>query len=90
MRIHESWREEIGWFMAVLGVAGVLFALGEMLIRAFSVRFDGTWWVALVAAAVIALVGMVLHATRPSKRLDQGERPASQVQSSSTGTPHHV
>ncbi len=69
MRVHEDWREEIGWFLTVLGIAGLLFALGEVIVRAWAPSMAPTWWMVFAIAAVVALVGMGLHMTRPSKRV---------------------
>ena len=78
MRVHEDWREEIGWFLAVFGIAGLLFAVAEILFRAYAPTMLQTWWIVMGVAAVVAIVGFVLHLTRPSRR-DKVEQSDSRV-----------
>ncbi len=68
MRIHESWREEIGWFLVILGAAAFLFALIEAFARGFASPASNSPWVGVAVGAVVVLVGLALHATRPSRR----------------------
>ncbi len=83
MRLHEDWREEIGWFLAVFGMAGLLFALAEIIFRVYAPNMLQTWWIIMGVATLIAIVGFVLPLTRPSRR-DKVEPSDSHV--GNTGT----
>ncbi len=64
MLIHESWRDEIGWMLAVLGIAAVLLAVIDL----FTQMVIGVYveaWMVLVPGVVVLVIGLGLHVSRP-------------------------
>lgn len=77
MLVHESWREEFGWLFILFGFAtceyGVINKLAPL-----EFPKDPTWsMVIIVGGAVLFLVGVVMHVTRPSKRTTQEAQEAT-------------
>jgi len=67
-RIHESWREELGWMLIVVGFAVFEYGVINLAANLRVPASDAMTYGIMAAAAVALVLGLILHATRPSKK----------------------
>lgn len=73
MQVHEAWRDEIGWIIAVIGAVLLIFGLMDQFTRALVVGTSIEPWVVYVVAIGLVVVGLGLHAARPGRKSAGGE-----------------
>ena len=72
MRMHESWRDEIGWILAVVGAVLLLLGVIDVFTQVFLITTIPAWPV-FVVGLVLLVGGWALHMTRPAGKRDAGE-----------------
>lgn len=77
LRIHESWREELGWMMIVVGFAVFEYGVINLVANLGVPASDAATYGIMAVAAVGLCLGVVIHATRPSKKAADAATPAT-------------
>ena len=67
IRVHESWREEIGWVLIMGGFAGFEYGVINILANLGYPDSRVVTLLIMVASAAAFFLGLSLHITRPSK-----------------------
>ena len=84
MRFHETWREEIGWIITLIGIGGLIFGIVDLPLGDFGLLSPGKDWLFIFGGGAATLIGLWLHITRSRRRkdIDVPPRDAGQAQSS--------
>lgn len=84
MRMHESWRDEIGWVLAVIGAGALALTIIDLFFEIVVATYVPAWLL-FVAAVVLLGLGLGLHMARP----DRGKAGATEAPAAGdTPAPH--
>jgi len=77
MQTHASWRDEIGWILAVIGAGALSLTIIDLFFEIVVARHVPAWLLFLAAVVLLAL-GLGMHLARPgrSKAAPAEEPPA--------------
>ena len=74
MQVHSPWRDEIGWMLAMVGVAMVAFAVIDHLTWVKLNQLVEMWVLVLVVGVLLVVIGFGLHLEALPRRRERGEQ----------------
>lgn len=66
MQTHESWRDEVGWVLAIVGAGLLILSIIDLFFKVVIETYVPAWLL-FVVAIVLLVLGLGLHMARPGR-----------------------